>query len=140
MGLLSEFRTFAMRGNVVDLAVGVVIGAAFGKIVTSLVDGIVMPLVGKLTGGVDFSERKLELEPAVVDAAGTVVDPGVYVAYGAFLQTLLDFVIVAFAIFLMIRAVNRLRRKQEAAPEPPAPTAEEKLLIEIRDLLRARAP
>src|SRR5688572_4956282 len=139
MGLLAEFKTFAMRGSVVDLAVGVVIGAAFGKIVSSLVDGVIMPLIGMVVGGVDFSELAVELKPKVIDAAGTVVDPGVYVKYGAFLQTLLDLVIVAFAIFLLIKAINALRRKEAEQPAaPPAPTAEEKLLTEIRDLLRTR--
>ena len=139
MGLIAEFKTFAMRGNVVDLAVGVVIGAAFGKIVSSLVDGIIMPLVGMALGGVDLSERAWVLKPEMVDAAGTVVDPGVAVRWGAFLQSALDFVIVAFAIFVFIRAINALRRRQET-PAPPAPTAEEKLLGEIRDLLRSQAP
>ena len=139
MGLLAEFKTFAMRGNVVDLAVGVVIGAAFGKIVSSLVDGVIMPLIGMVVGGVDFSELAVELKPKVIDAAGAVVDPGVYVKYGAFLQTLLDFVIVAFAIFLLIKAINSLRRKEAEVPAaPPAPTNEEKLLVEIRDLLKTR--
>ena len=139
MGLLSEFKTFAMRGNVVDLAVGVVIGAAFGKIVSSLVDGIIMPLVGMALGGVDLSERAVVLKPQVVDAAGTVVDPGVSVLWGAFLQTALDFVIVAFAIFVFVKAINSLRRDAAVEPAPPAPTAEEKLLTEIRDLLRVQS-
>src|SRR5688572_8714367 len=139
MGLLAEFKTFAMRGNVVDLAVGVVIGAAFGKIVSSLVDGIIMPLIGMVIGGVDFSELAVELKPKVVDAAGTVVGPRRHVKYGSFLQALLDFVLVAFAIFLLIKGINALRRKEAEAPAaPPAPTAEEKLLIEIRDLLKTR--
>ena len=136
MGLIAEFKTFAMRGNVVDLAVGIVIGAAFGKIVSSAVDGILMPVVGMALGGVNFASLALELEPRVVDAAGTVTDPGVYLAYGAFLQTLVDFIIVAFAIFLLIKAINKLRRSEAEVPAaPPAPTTEEKLLTEIRDLL-----
>lgn len=139
MGLFAEFKTFAMRGNVIDLAVGVVIGVAFGKIVTSLVDGVIMPLIGMVVGGVNFSTLALELEPRVVDAAGTVTDPGVYLAYGAFLQALLDFVIVAFAIFLFIKAINAMRRRQVEEPAAPTPTAEEKLLTEIRDLLRTRS-
>ena len=141
MGLIAEFKTFAMRGNVVDLAVGIVIGAAFGKIVTSAVEGILMPIVGMALGGVNFATLALELEPRVVDAAGTVTDPGVYLAYGAFLQSLLDFVIVAFAIFVLIKAINRLRRREAEVPaDPPAPTTQEKLLSEIRDLLAARQP
>ncbi len=141
MGLLAEFKTFAMRGNVVDLAVGVVIGAAFGKIVSSLVDGIVMPVIGKLVGGVSFSELAWVLEPEVRDATGVVTSPGVAVKYGMLIQTLFDFVIIAFAIFLVIKAINALRRKEAQQPAaPPAPTSEEKLLTEIRDLLKSRSP
>ena len=133
MGMMSEFREFAVRGNVVDLAVGVVIGAAFGKIVTALVDGIVMPLVGLATGGVDFSERALVLKAATVDAAGTEV-PAVLLKYGAFIQTIVDFAIVAFVIFLVVKAINRMKRKEEAAPA--APSQEIVLLTEIRDALK----
>lgn len=139
MGMIQEFKEFAVRGNVVDLAVGVVIGAAFGKIVTALVDKIIMPPIGLLVGGVDFSSWVIPLRDAVVDATGTVTTPAVAIGIGDFLNTLIQFTIVAFAIFLAVKVVNRLRRKQEAAPAaPPAPTAEEKLLMEIRDLLRAK--
>ena len=135
MGMMAEFREFAVRGNVVDLAVGVVIGAAFGKIVTALVDGIVMPLVGLATGGVDFSERALVLKAATVDAAGAEI-PAVLLKYGAFIQTIVDFAIVAFVIFLVVKAINRMKRKEEAAPA--APSQEVVLLTEIRDALAKR--
>ena len=141
MGMIQEFKEFAVRGNVVDLAVGVVIGAAFGKIVTALVDKIIMPPIGLLIGGVDFSRWVIPLRDAVVDATGTVTAPAVVIGIGDFLNTLIQFTIVAFAIFLAVKVVNRMRRKQEEAPAaPPAPTAEEKLLTEIRDLLRAKQP
>lgn len=133
MGMLQEFRDFAMRGNVVDLAVGVVIGGAFGKIVSSLVGDVVMPLVGVLVGGVDFTNLAITLKAAVGD------QPAVLLSYGKFIQAGVDFVIIAFAIFLVVKAINRLKKKEEAAPAaPPAPSAEEKLLTEIRDLLKSR--
>ena len=135
MGMMSEFREFAVRGNVVDLAVGVVIGAAFGRIVTALVDGIVMPVIGLVTGGVDFSERAIVLQPATVDAAGAEV-PAVLLKYGLFLQTLVDFALVAFVIFLVVKAINRMKRKEAEAPA--APSAEVVLLTEIRDALAKR--
>jgi large conductance mechanosensitive channel len=139
MGLLTEFKTFAMRGNVVDLAVGVVIGAAFGKIVSSLVDGIIMPLVGLIVGGVDFSELAITLKDAALAPDGTIAAPAVLFKYGAFLQTIVDFTIIAFAIFLVIKLMNRLQRKKDAEPPKPAEQSEEvKLLIEIRDALKAR--
>ena len=126
-----------MRGNVVDLAVGVIIGAAFGKIVTSLVNDIIMPPLGMAVGGVDFKDLKLVLKEAAVDAAGKAVDP-VTLNYGAFIQAIFDFVIVAFAIFAMVKVMNRLMQKRAATPAaPPAPTKEEVLLTEIRDALRA---
>ncbi|ATA20228.1 large conductance mechanosensitive channel [Gibbsiella quercinecans] len=132
MSMLKEFREFAMRGNVVDLAVGVIIGAAFGKIVSSLVADIIMPPLGLLIGGVDFKQFHLVLR----EAQGSV--PAVVMNYGVFIQTIFDFVIVAFAIFMAIKLMNKLRRKQEDEPAPaapPKPSAEEKLLTEIRDLL-----
>jgi large conductance mechanosensitive channel len=138
--MLKEFREFAMRGNVIDLAVGIIIGAAFGKIVTSLVNDIIMPPIGLMMGNADFSALFLNLSGggyatlAEAEAAGAPV-----IKYGIFINTVLDFVIVAFAIFLVVRAMNKLKRKQEAAPPaPPAPTIEQKLLTEIRDELRAR--
>ena len=133
MGVLSEFREFIARGSVVDLAVGVVIGAAFGKIVTSLVDQIIMPPIGVLTGGVDFSAMKWVLKP------GDDSDPKhkiaeVAIQYGAFINVVIQFLIIAFAIFLVVKAINRFTRREEAAPAPPPPT--ETLLTEIRDLLK----
>ena len=137
MGVLNEFKAFAVKGNVVDMAVGIIIGAAFGKIVTSFVDGIVMPLLGMLTGGVDFSERAIVLRDAVTGPDGKEAAAAVLFKYGAFLQTVLDFMIVAFAIFLVVKLVNRMKRKEEAAPTAP-PSDEVKLLMEIRDQLKAR--
>lgn len=143
MGFIKEFKDFAMRGNLVDTAVAFVMGASFGKIVSSFVDGMVMPLVGMLTGGVDFSQKKMVLKEAVAeikDAAGTVVTPAaaeVSVKYGAFLTALIDFIIVAFAVFLVIKAINAMKKKQEAAPAaPPEPSSTDKLLMEIRDSLK----
>lgn len=133
MGMISEFKEFIARGNVVDLAVGVVIGAAFGKIVTTLVDKIIMPPVGLLVGSVDFSKLVWTLKEASLDAAGKEV-PAVVIGIGEFINTLIQFVIVAFAIFLLVKAVNRLHKK---APEAPAATPEDVLLLrEIRDSLK----
>ncbi|MGS1078084.1 large-conductance mechanosensitive channel protein MscL [Pseudoxanthomonas beigongshangi] len=133
MGMISEFKDFIARGNVVDLAVGVVIGAAFGKIVTVLVDKIIMPPIGLLVGGVDFSKWVWTLKEATIDAAGKEV-PAVVIGFGEFINTLIQFVIVAFAIFLLVKAVNRLHKK---APEAPAATPEDVLLLrEIRDSLK----
>ena len=137
-GFFGEFRTFVMRGNVVDLAVGVVIGAAFGKIVTSLVDQVIMPPIGMLTSKADFASLKWVLRPADPLSKTTEVAIG----YGAFLNTLIQFLIIAFVVFLVVKMVNRLREKEAAAPTlPPAPTPTEKLLEEIRDELKTqRAP
>lgn len=135
MSMLKEFREFAMRGNVIDLAVGVVIGGAFGKIVTSLVDQIIMPPIGALTGGIDFSDMKWVLKPADnSNPAHKIAE--VAIGYGAFINTLIQFVIIAFAIFLLVKGINRLTRRQEAAPAPPAPDVV--LLTEIRDLLKSK--
>jgi large conductance mechanosensitive channel len=135
MSMLKEFKEFAMRGNVIDLAVGVVIGGAFGKIVTSLVDQIVMPPIGALTGGIDFSDMKWVLKPTDnSNPAHKVAE--VAIGYGAFINTLIQFVIIAFAIFLVVKAINRLTRRQEAAPAPPPPDVV--LLTEIRDLLKTK--
>ena len=134
--MLEEFKKFAMRGNVVDLAVGVIIGAAFGAIVTSLVNDIIMPAIGYIVGGVNFSDLAIELKAATVDAAGAEV-PAVLVKYGAFIQTIVDFLIIAFAIFVAVKVINSLKRKQEEAPAAPAePSEEVKLLTEIRDALK----
>jgi large conductance mechanosensitive channel len=131
MSLATEFKAFVMRGNVIDLAVGVVIGAAFGKIVTSLVDQIIMPPIGLLIGGVDFSAYKWVLQAAGPDGKGEVA-----IQFGAFLNTLIQFAIIALAIFLVVKVVNRIVRKAEAAPAPPP--ADVVLLAEIRDLLKAK--
>lgn len=143
MGMLKEFKEFAIRGNLVDTAVAFVMGASFGKVVSAFVEGMVMPLVGMLTGGVDFNQKIWVLKkgvPEVKDATGAVLTPAVAevsVKYGTFITNLIDFIIVAFAVFLAIKAINRLRRKEEAAPAaPPAPSTTEKLLMEIRDNLK----
>jgi large conductance mechanosensitive channel len=133
MGMMKEFKAFAMRGNVMDMAVGIIIGAAFGKIVSSFVADVIMPPLGLLLGGMDFAALSVVLKAAEGDL------PAVTLNYGLFIQTLVDFVIIGFAIFLMVRGVNRLRRKQEEAPAaPPSPSAEEVVLMEIRDLLKQR--
>ena len=134
MSMGSEFKEFIARGNVVDLAVGVIIGGAFGKIVSSLVDQIIMPPLGMITGGVDYAQMKNVLKAA--DPAAKIDE--VAIGYGAFANTIIQFLIVAFVIFLMVRAINNLRREEAAAPEaPPAPTKTEALLEEIRDAVRA---
>lgn len=131
MGMIKEFRDFAMRGNVVDMAVGIIIGAAFGKIVSSFVNDVLMPPLGVLLGGVDFTDLAITLK----EASGDVT--AVTLKYGSFIQALVDFVIIAFAIFIAIKAMNALKKKEEAKPEaPPAPPPEVALLTEIRDLLK----
>jgi large conductance mechanosensitive channel len=137
MGMLTEFKQFAMRGNVMDLAIGVVIGTAFGKIVSSLVDKIIMPVIGWMTSGQNFSDLAFNVG-SKLGPDGTSI-PAIAIGYGAFLQSILDFTIVAFVIFLVVKGINRFRTQEAAAPaEPPAPTVEEKLLTEIRDLLAQR--
>lgn len=132
MGMISEFKDFAMRGNVVDMAVGIVIGGAFGKIVSSFVADVLMPPIGLLMGGVDFSDLSIVLKEAVGEAAAVTMN------YGVFIQTVVDFIIIAFAIFLVVKAMNSMKQEEEAAPEaPPEPSKEEVLLTEIRDALRA---
>ncbi|MBR9805424.1 large-conductance mechanosensitive channel protein MscL [bacterium] len=134
MSMMSEFKDFAMRGNVVDMAVGIIIGAAFGKIVSAFVGGVVMPPIGMLIGGVDFTDLAVVLKEATADTEA------VKIKYGEFLQTVFDFLIVAFAIFMAIKAMNSLKKKEEEAPaEPPKPSNEEVLLTEIRDALKNRA-
>ena len=144
-GFISEFKTFIARGNVMDMAVGVIIGGAFGKISTSLVNDIIMPVISMLTGGLDFSAWKVVLKSAVLDAAGEVTSPEVAINFGTFLATILDFLIIALVVFCLIKAINSLHRKKEEAPAPepepepePEPSAEEKLLTEIRDLLKEK--
>jgi len=133
MSMVQEFKTFAVRGNVVDMAVGIIIGAAFGKIVSSAVADVVTPPLGLLIGGVDFSDLAVTLRDAVGDK------PAVVLSYGKFIQAVFDFTIVAFAVFLLVKGVNHLKRKEAEKPSlPPAPSREEVLLAEIRDLLKPR--
>ncbi len=135
---INEFKEFAVKGNVVDMAVGVIIGGAFGKIVSSLVNDVIMPVMGKITGNVSFTDLKYELTAAVMNGE-EVVTPAVYLSYGQFLQNILDFIIVAFCIFCMVKALMKLKKKKEEAPAaPPAPSKEEVLLTEIRDLLKEK--
>ena len=140
---LEEFKAFAMKGNVIDMAVGVIIGGAFGKIVSSLVADIVMPLVGILVGSVNFRDLTLKLSEAVLNAKGEVITPAVTIAYGLFLQNVLDFLLIAFSIFVAIKLLGKLKKKEEVAsapeaPKAPTPTNEEVLLTEIRDLLKEK--
>ena len=146
-GFMGEFKAFIARGNVLDMAVGVIIGGAFGKISTSLVNDVIMPLISVRTGGVDFSNWKIVLKAAVAGADGAIdASTEIAIRYGAFLATILDFLIIAFAVFLMLKAINgfhdKLKKAEEEAPAkepaPPEPSNEEKLLTEIRDLLKAR--
>ncbi len=131
MGMLSEFKEFAIKGNVVDMAVGIIVGAAFGKIVSSFVADVIMPPIGVMMGGVDFSDLAYTIQKAAGDA------PAVVIKYGAFIQTVVDFIIVAFAIFIAVKVMNSLKKQEEAAPEEePAPSKEEVLLTEIRDILK----
>jgi large conductance mechanosensitive channel len=131
MGMIKEFKEFAMKGNVIDMAVGIIIGAAFGKIVTSIVTDIIMPPIGMLVGGVDFKDLKFVIQEAVG------ATPAVSINYGNFIQVTFDFLIVAFSIFMVIKLMNSAKKKKDAAPaEPPAPTEDQKLLTEIRDLLK----
>ena len=141
MGFLKEFKEFAVKGNVMDMAVGVIIGGAFGKIVTSLVNDIIMPPIGLLIGGVDFTNLKLVIKKAVIEG-GAEVAPAVTWNYGAFIQQVVDFTILAFCVFMMVKIMNRLMSKKEekpaTPPAPPAPSKEEVLLTEIRDLLKEK--
>ena len=130
MGMLQEFRDFAARGNVVDMAVGVIMGTAFGKITSALVNDVLMPPLGMALGGVDFADK------AIVLRAATATDPGVAIKYGVFVNSVIDFLIVALAVFALVKAINSMRKKEEAAP--PGPTKDQELLTEIRDALRAR--
>ncbi len=133
MKIIDEFKTFAMRGNVLDMAVGIIIGAAFGKIISSFVGDVLMPPIGLLLGNVDFTSLSLILKPAIEKI------PAVAINYGKFIQTVIDFIIIAFSIFMMVKAVNSLKKKQEEThAEVPEPTAEEKLLIEISDILKSK--
>lgn len=131
MGMLKEFKEFAMKGNVVDMAVGIIIGGAFGKIVSSLVSDVIMPPIGVLMGGVDFSDLAIVLKEAEGEVAAVTI------GYGAFLMTVIDFLIIAFAIFMVVKGMNKMKKKEEAAPAaPPEPSSTDKLLMEIRDSLK----
>ncbi len=133
MGMMKEFKEFAVKGNVVDMAVGIIIGAAFGKIVSSFVGDVIMPPIGVLLGGVEFSRLAFTVKEAVGGA------PAVVIGYGKFIQTVIDFTIIAFAVFVVVKAINSLKRKEEETPKaPPPPPAQEVLLAEIRDLLKER--
>lgn len=134
MSMLSEFKTFVMRGNVIDMAVGIVVGAAFKDVVTSLVDNVIMPPIGWLIGGIKFSQMKWVLKAADAEGKG-----GVAISYGAFIDTVVSFVIIAFVIFMLIKVINNLHRKKEEEAAPAAPPADVTLLTEIRDLLKARS-
>jgi large conductance mechanosensitive channel len=137
MGFIKEFKDFAMKGNLVDMAIAFVMGGAFGKVVTGFIDGMVMPLVGKLTAGVDFKQLRYILEPAKFDEAGKETAAEISIKYGQFITILIDFILVAFVMFLIVKAINKMKKKQEEAPvAAPAPTNEEVLLTEIRDLLK----
>ncbi|MBO6027439.1 MAG: large-conductance mechanosensitive channel protein MscL [Bacteroidales bacterium] len=138
MGLFKEFKEFAVKGNVMDMAIGVVIGGAFGKIVTSLVSDIIMPLIGAVTGGLTFTDWKWVIREAVMEG-DTVVKPELCLTWGNFIQVIFDFIIIAFSIFLVVKGLNKLKKKEEPAPEPAAPaepSEDIKLLTEIRDLLK----
>lgn len=135
MGLIKEFKEFSIKGNAIDLAVGVIIGAAFGKIIASVVADILMPPIGLLLGGMDFKTIVITLKDAVLDPATNVLNPAVSINIGLFLQAVLDFIIIAFVLFLIIKAINNFKKKEEAAS---APTAEETLLTEIRDILKEK--
>jgi large conductance mechanosensitive channel len=137
MGMLKEFKDFAMKGNLVDMAVAFVMGAAFGKIVSAFINGMVMPIVGVLTAGIDFKDLKLVISEAEIDAAGKVIKPEAALMYGDFITVFIDFVIVAFVMFMVVKAMNKAKKKQEeAAAATPPPTKDQELLSEIRDLLK----
>lgn len=139
--VIQEFKTFAMRGNVIDMAVGIIIGAAFGKIVSSIVSDVIMPVVGLFVGGVNFSDLKLTLKSAVTNTTGELTSPAVTLNYGNFLQVTFDFLIIAFAVFLLVKFVNSLSKKAEepATPAAPPPVPEDvRLLTQIRDLLEEK--
>ncbi len=137
MGFVKEFKEFAMRGNVVDMAIGIIIGAAFGKIISSFVTDVIMPPIGLLLGGVDFTRLMIVLKPEVAATATTAAVPAVAIRYGLFINTIIDFVIIALAIFMVIKGINKMKKKQEAKAEaPPKPTEEVLLLRDIRNSLK----
>lgn len=139
MSFIKEFKEFAVKGNVIDMAVGIIIGAAFGKIISSVVSDVIMPPIGLMINGVDFKDLSYVIKDAVLGPNKEVLTPAVIISYGKFIQTVIDFTIIAFAVFILVRILNSVKRKQEAAvvpSAPPAPTKEEILLTEIRDLLK----
>lgn len=139
MSFIKEFKEFAVKGNVIDMAVGIIIGAAFGKIISSVVSDVIMPPIGLMINGVDFKDLSYIIKEAVLGPNKEVLTPAVIISYGKFIQTIIDFTIIAFAVFILVRMLNSVKRNQEAAvvpPAPPAPTKEEILLTEIRDLLK----
>lgn len=143
MSLLKDFKEFALKGNVIDLAIAVVIGAAFGKVVTSLVNDIIMPIIGTFTGGIDFSKKKVIFSPAVLDATGKIIKPENALTYGNFINAIIMFLIIAFSIFIVMRSFVTMQKKfikaKEEVPAPdPVPTRDQQLLTEIRDLLKSR--
>ena len=139
MGFIKEFKEFAVKGNVMDMAVGVIIGGAFGKIVTSLVNDVLMPIIGKLTGGISFSDLFINLGDGNYQTLAAAQEAGAAVlAYGQFIQNILDFIIIAFCIFMMIKGMNKLKKEKPAEPEAPKGPTQEELLAEIRDLLKKK--
>jgi large conductance mechanosensitive channel len=139
MAIVKEFKEFAMKGNLVDMAVAFILGAAFSKLVSAFIQGMVMPLIGMATSGVNFADLKWILSPAVLNEAGEILTPEVAVLYGAFITVIIDFLLVAMVMFILVKNINRMKKKKEEAPAPsapPAPTKEEILLGEIRDLLK----
>ena len=138
MKFLQEFKQFAMRGNVVDMAVGIIVGGAFGKIVSSLVSDVIMPPIGLLVGGVNFTELRIVIKQALLDSAGQIVSPAVTINYGSFIQVIFDFIIIALAIFSMIKLINKFSLRKEEANKATPPPTDIQLLTEIRDLLKER--
>ena len=138
MNFLKEFKEFAMKGNLIDMAVAFVMGGAFGTFVTKFIEGIVMPLVGKLTAGVDFNSLKFVMSEAKLDASGKVVAAEAAIMYGEFITACINFIIIAFCMFVVVKAMNKIKRKNEETPKVPVPTEEQKLLSEIRDLLKEK--
>jgi large conductance mechanosensitive channel len=138
MSMIKEFKEFALRGNVMDLAIGIIIGGAFGKIVTSFVADIVMPPIGLLVGGIKFTDIKVNLKDAVLDSSGKIINEAVTLNIGNFIQAAFDFLIIVLVIFLMIKAINKMSKKQEAEEAPLIVTKEEELLTEIRDILKEK--
>jgi large conductance mechanosensitive channel len=135
--MLNEFKSFAVKGNMIDLAVGIIIGAAFGKIIASLVNDVIMPPIGLLLGGMNFTDIHITMKDAVTDpATGKILKEAVNLKLGSFIQALVDFAIIAFSIFMIVKGVSRMNRKQAESPAPPAPTKDQELLTEIRDLLK----